>query len=83
MKIKGDVVQSIFFQIFFLVAAAVVAVYGAPQNDPGFEGPTDNHLGGIQLVDSNNPDAGFEGPVDPDSGFDGPFDSNFGGPSGP
>lgn len=55
---------------------------GAPQVDQGFDGPGDSNLGGIQLVDPNNPDAGFEGPVDPDSGFNAPVDPNFGGPNG-
>lgn len=73
----------ISFQIFIIAAAAIVAVaFAAPQSDPGFEGPSDNNLGGVQLVDPNNPDAGFEGPADTDNGFDGPYDSNFGGPSG-
>lgn len=52
------------------------------QEDPGFGGPSNGSLGGVQVVDPNNPDAGFDGPVDPDSGFDGPFDANFGGPNG-
>lgn len=52
------------------------------QDDSGFSGPSDSNLGGVQVVDPYNPDAGFDGPVDPDSGFDGPLDSNFGGPNG-
>lgn len=66
--------------MFLLLAAVAAATIGTPQIDPEFDGPSDA-LGGIQVVDPDNPDTGFGGPPDPDSGFNIPVDSNFGYPN--
>lgn len=81
------------FQILGVLAVLVSMSLAAPshhhhggQVDPGFNGPSGQDLGGIHVVDPNNPDPGFNGPssggnlggihvVDgqnPDPGFNGP-----------
>lgn len=57
----------------------------AGQVDPGFGGPSHGGLGGVQVVDPNNPDPGFSGPSGGSLGginVVNPVDPGFNGPSG-